>query len=212
MSAEDAKASARDRLLDAAIKIVRAKGFAATNLDEICVEAGVTKGAFFHHFKSKEEWAVAAAGRWSTMTAALFAGAPYHRPADPLDRILAYVAFRRNLIAGDIAEFTCLVGTMAQEAFTTSTAIQQACWTSMAEHAGTLVADIEAAMRARSLETEWTAESLALHTQAVIQGAFILAKASGDPQHAVDSIDHLYRYIEALFARAAAGTGAAEPS
>jgi hypothetical protein len=37
--------------------------------------------------------------------------------------------------------------------------------------------DIEEAMRQRGIEAEWTAESLALYTQATIQGAFILAKA-----------------------------------
>jgi len=35
----------------------------------------------------------------------------------------------------------------------------------------------------------------------VIQGAFILAKASGDPQRAIESIDHLYRYLKLLFNR-----------
>lgn len=41
--------------------------------------------------------------------------------------------------------------------------------------------------------------SLALHTQAVIQGAFILAKATGGAEIAAESIDHLFRYIEMLF-------------
>ena len=43
---------------------------------------------------------------------------------------------------------------------------------------------------------DWTAKSLALHIQAVIQGAFILAKAAGGAEIAADSIDHLRRYIE----------------
>jgi TetR/AcrR family transcriptional repressor of nem operon len=51
---------------------------------------------------------------------------------------------------------------------------------------------------------DWTAQSLALHTQAVIQGAFILAKATGGAEIAADSIDHLRRYIEMLFG---VGTG-----
>jgi TetR/AcrR family transcriptional regulator, transcriptional repressor for nem operon len=46
---------------------------------------------------------------------------------------------------------------------------------------------------------QWTAKSLALHTQAVIQGTFILAKATGGAEIAADSIDHLHRYIEMLF-------------
>jgi TetR/AcrR family transcriptional regulator, transcriptional repressor for nem operon len=53
---------------------------------------------------------------------------------------------------------------------------------------------------------DWTAKSLALHTQAVIQGAFILAKATGGAEIAADSLDHLRSYIEMLFG---VGTGQA---
>lgn len=42
--------------------------------------------------------------------------------------------------------------------------------------------------------------SLALHTQAVIQGAFILAEATGGADVAADGVDHLRRYVETLFA------------
>ncbi|AXS41283.1 TetR/AcrR family transcriptional regulator [Breoghania sp. L-A4] len=204
-----AKRNARAKLLDAALSVIRTKGFAATTVDELCAAAGVTKGAFFHHFRSKDELGVAAADFWSEMTGQLFAQAAYHGHADPLDRVLAYVDFRKDLLQGGVPEFTCLVGTMVQETYETAPAIRDACARSITGHAATLEADIEAAMRARNMTPEWTAKSLALHTQAVIQGAFILAKATGGAELAADSIDHLRRYIEMLFgARAAAhGTG-----
>ena len=44
-----------------------------------------------------------------------------------------------------------------------------------------------------------TAASLAAHTQAVLQGGFILAKATGDPDLARESVDHLIRYVRQLF-------------
>jgi len=58
-------------------------------------------------------------------------------------------------------------------------------------------------MKRYRIRAPWTAESLALHTQAVLQGAFILAKAKakakGGAAIAAASIDHLHRYIELLF-------------
>lgn len=193
------RGNARNRLLEAARDIIRAKGFAATSVDDLCRMADVTKGAFFHHFGSKEALGVAAADFWAETTSAFFASAPYHAPADPLDRVLAYVAFRKAIVEGEIAEFTCLVGTMAQETYASAPDIRDACARSIFGHAATLEADIEAAREMRGIKADWTAESLARHTQAVLQGAFVLAKAANDPALARESLDHLDRYIRHLF-------------
>jgi TetR/AcrR family transcriptional repressor of nem operon len=193
------RGEARGRLLAAARDIIRARGFAGTTIDDLCAAAAVTKGAFFHHFASKEELGVAAARFWAETTTQFFAAAPYHRPHDALDRVLAYIAFRRSLIGGDIADFTCLVGTMAQEVHDTAPAIRDACGTSIFGHAQTLEADIAAAMADRGIAGAWTAASLARHTQVVIQGAFVLAKAGNDPALAREALDHLDRYIRLLF-------------
>ena len=192
------RGSARTRLLDASRDAIRARGFAATSVDELCQIAEVTKGSFFHHFKSKEALGVAAAQHWAEMTSAFFAAAPYHVPEDPLDRVLAYVAFRKSIIAGDLPAFTCLVGTMVQEVYDVSPAIRDACGRSIFGHAATLQADIMRPCQ-RGISGGWTAESLARHTQAVIQGAFVLAKAGNDPALARECIDHLDRYIRLLF-------------
>ncbi len=192
--------SARTRLLEAARDMIRARGFSATSVDEICRAAGVTKGAFFHHFPSKEALGVAAAQFWTETTGALFAAAPYHGPADPLDRVLAYIDFRSLLLDGDPAAFTCLAGTLVQETFGSSDPIRAACEASIFGHAATLEADIALAMAQHGV-TGTSARSLALHTQAVLQGGFILAKAAGGPAIARESAAHLRRYFELLFNR-----------
>jgi TetR/AcrR family transcriptional repressor of nem operon len=191
-------ANAASKLLQAATDVIRTKGYSATSVDDLCSAAGVTKGAFFHHFASKEAMAVAAAEHWSEITGALFAAAPYHRLADPLDRVLGYIEFRADLLHGPVEAFTCLVGTMVQEAFVISPAIRDACNTCISDHARRLEADIAAAMEQYGV-TGVSAQSLALHTQVVLQGAFILAKARGGPDVARDSVAHLKSYFRLLF-------------
>jgi TetR/AcrR family transcriptional repressor of nem operon len=191
----------RTRLLDATLNVVRAKGYTAARIEDVCAEAGLTKGSFFHHFKSKEDLALAAAAHWDAHATELFATAPYHELPDPLERLIAYIDFRKEILTGDLPEFTCFAGTIIQEAYRTHPEISAACERGIATHAKTLVADIRAAMRKYDVCGNWSAESLALHIQAVIQGGFILAKAKGSAAVAVQCLDHLRLYIEQIFTR-----------
>lgn len=192
------RGDARIRLLEAARDVIRLRGFDATSIDDLCEAAAVTKGSFFHHFASKEALGVAAAEYWTETTGTFFAAAPYHQSDDPFERILAYVAFRKSMINGEFAQFSCLVGTMVQDVFATSPAIRDACGRSILGHAKTLEADLEAALRARRI-TNITAASLARHTQTVVQGAFIMAKAGNNAALARESLDHLDLYFRLLF-------------
>jgi TetR/AcrR family transcriptional repressor of nem operon len=195
------RVSARDKLLDAAVQVVRQKGYAATSVDDLCRAAGVTKGAFFHHFASKEELGVAAAQYWSDFTTAFFDSAPYQKLSDPLDRLLGYIDFRRDILRGNLEDFTCLLGTMVQEAYETSPKIRQACDASISRHAAAVGRDIAAAKKLYAPDAKWSAEELALFTQVVMQGSFILAKAKHGPAAAEAAVLHLKRYIECLFSK-----------
>jgi TetR/AcrR family transcriptional repressor of nem operon len=199
MTSAEVRHESKTKLLQAALRVIRAKGYSATRIEDVCEAAGLSKGSFFHHFDTKQALALAAADYWIEGTGALFASAPFHAPADPVDRLLAYVDFRKSLLEGELSEFTCLIGTMVQETYDTHPAIREACNRSISGHAATLIPDIEEAIRQRGIEPDWTAESLALYTQATIQGAFILAKAKQSAAIAAESIDHLRRYIELLF-------------
>jgi TetR/AcrR family transcriptional regulator, transcriptional repressor for nem operon len=197
----DTRHASKTKFLDAALHVIRYKGYTATRVEDICEAAQLTKGSFFHHFDTKEDLALAAAEHWRVMTSAVFASAPYQAISDPRDRLLAYVDFRKAILQGELADFTCLVGTMVQEVYDTHPAIRAACEKSISEHAATLEVDIAECMRQYKVKGNWTAQSLALYTQAAIQGAFILAKAKGGPAVAADCIDHLRRYLELLFAQ-----------
>jgi len=194
-----AQHESKTKLLDAALQVIRTKGYEATTVDEVCESAGLTKGSFFHHFKSKEHLAVAAARHFADMADSVFSNAPYRKLADPLDRLLGYVDFRRAILNRELPEFTCLLGTMVQETYETHPSIRRACERHISEHAATLAADIAEAKRRHAPRARWTPESLALFTQAAIQGAFVLAKARHGPEVADECLAHLRRYLELLF-------------
>jgi len=194
-----ARGDARKAVLDAALMLVRRQGWSATSIDQLCRAAGVTKGALFHHFASKEALGVAAARHWGEVTTPLFASADYHHCDDPLDRVLGYLEFRVALAEGPLEDITCFAGTTVQETFASSEAIRAACGEVIMDHAARLAEDFNAAIGKYPPRNPVTADSLALYTQTVLQGGFVLAKAKGDNAPLLDAIAHLKRYLELLF-------------
>jgi len=193
--------TSRERLLDAAILLIRTKGYTAMRVEDVCAETGLTKGSFFHHFASKEDLAMAAAERFASRSDTMFSRAAYRSHADPLERLLGYIDFRQGAMQGDLAAFTCLFGMLAQETYSTHPQLSESAGRHIEQHATTLEGDIEAARAARIPDADWSAHGLAMFTQAVIQGAFVLAKSQHDPAVAADCLDHLRRYLQMTLAQ-----------
>jgi TetR/AcrR family transcriptional repressor of nem operon len=193
------KPPSRTRLLDAALHLVRAKGYAATTVDDICHRAGVTKGSFFHHFKSKDDLALSAVAYWEAKTASLFAAAGYHQAEDPLDRLLGYVDFQVAILTGELPDYTCLLGTLVQETYATHPKIRAACERALSAHTAELTRDVEAAKRLYAPRAAWSAESVGNFIQAVLQGSFILAKAKQGPEVVREDLELLRRTLRVLF-------------
>jgi len=194
------RGEARARLIMAARSLVRHKGFAATSVDDLCAAAGVTKGAFFHHFPSKEALGVALIDDWTETTGAMFAAHPYNSLPDPLDRVFGYLDLRREILGQPIPEFSCVAGTSVQEAYETSPAMRQAAARSIASGFEHVRPHLAAALAAHPVPGV-SAESLAQQFQVAVQGGIILAKALADPAPAREAFDHLERYLRLLFGR-----------
>jgi TetR/AcrR family transcriptional repressor of nem operon len=189
----------KTRLLGAALNVIRAKGYASTTVEDICHTAGLTKGSFFHHFKSKDDLALSAAAHWSELTEGFFAAAPYHNSPDPLQRLLGYVDFRAEILRGELAEYTCLLGTLVQETYATHPDIRAACDAGMSRHIEIITRDVEAAKARYAPAAPWSAASVGYFIQSVLQGAFIFAKAKLDSEVAHQSLAHLRHYLELIF-------------
>ena len=197
----DAHHESKSALLDAALSVFRTKGYTATRVEDICEAAGLTKGSFFHHFKSKDDLALSAIAHWEAMTEGRFAAAPYHKPTDPLDRLIGYLKFRGSILTGELPDYTCLLGTLVQETYSTHPDIRAACDRGLSRHIAALARDLEAAKKLYAPKARWSAESVGYFIQSVLQGSFVFAKARQNPEVVRENLDHLQRYLQYLFDR-----------
>ena len=54
----------RSRILEAAVKQFAVNGYNKASVDDICEQAGVSKGAFYHHFQTKQDVFLALLDGW----------------------------------------------------------------------------------------------------------------------------------------------------
>jgi TetR/AcrR family transcriptional repressor of nem operon len=115
-----------------------------------------------------------------------------------LDRLLGYLDFRAAILTGELADYTCLLGTLIQETYATHPKIRAACERALSAHIAELTRDVEAARQLYSPTAPWSAESVGNFIQAVLQGSFILAKAKQGPEVIRQNLEHLRRTLRAL--------------
>lgn len=202
----------RERLLDAALRVVRERGLGASRIDDVCACAGLTKGSFFHHFKGKDDLMLAAAKHWNEHTRRYFDGASYRAEASARSRLLAYVDFRLAGVDGELWEVSCFAGTIVQDAYLRQPELATLCAGNILDHVTELEREIESALAEANASVDWTPRSLALHIQGSIQGALILAKAAADVGAAKAALLHLKHHLEHLLPTAGAATPAGEPA
>ncbi len=54
----------RSKIIESAIKLFSSRGFNIASVDDICADAGISKGAFYHHFESKQALFLALLDGW----------------------------------------------------------------------------------------------------------------------------------------------------
>ena len=87
-SAADAARTAQD-ILVSATDLLAARGFAAVSLDDVAGAAGVTRGAVYHHYRSKAGLFRAVAARLQSKVAGAVVAAAEGAGADPYEQLRA---------------------------------------------------------------------------------------------------------------------------
>lgn len=188
-----AESGVRQRLIAAATDLFRRAGFVAVTVDEICRQAGVTKGAFFHHFESKEALAHECLAAWDRMAQGLEQGAPFQRATDPVEKVLGYMDFFTGLFSNPKLFKSCLAGTTVQEVADTNPALRESAHACFRSAQSRLEALLSAA--ARQQRKRLDAASLASLWMSALQGSLILSKASQDESVITTSLTHVRQYI-----------------
>lgn len=198
------EAPTRERILDAAQELILEHGFSATTVDRVLERAGVSKGAFFHYFASKHELGRVLLERYAEADARIldeFMGKAEAAGGDAADQLIDFVRQFEDA-AGDLfAQPGCLFVSFIYERIPESRSNADIISGNVELWRSRLVEKLDEAVRARPPASPVDLESLADQFFTVFEGAFILARATGEPDRVRAQLVQLRHYLELLFDR-----------
>ncbi|MDP0490029.1 MAG: TetR/AcrR family transcriptional regulator [Verrucomicrobiota bacterium JB023] len=193
-SPEETRAS----LVEATVKLILGQGFAATRVDEICREAGVTKGAFFHHFASKEDIGKAAIDWWGRMGDRVYSPAWSDDGRDPLTRLNQMLEIMHSFTERP-DPCVCVVGMMSQEYGQTDTPYRECCQQELDNWTKQVAKLLAEAKKKHRPGTRFDPLTVANFLNSLWQGSMLIAKTQGQPRLIQDNLAIARSYLLTLF-------------
>jgi TetR/AcrR family transcriptional repressor of nem operon len=177
---------ARERLIEAAFRLWFTRSYADVGVNEICAEAGVRKGSFYHFFASKADLAIAVIDdvwqRFRTEVAGRFLE---NESLPPLQRLEALIEHDYRFAVASKAEtghvWGCPIGNLAVELSTQDDDVRERLNEFFGLWAGEFTRLLDEAVAAGDLPPHDT-RAAGVSLLAYVQGMTVLAKTGNDPE------------------------------
>lgn len=193
----------KERILDTAMQLVLEHGYGGMSVDQVITGAGITKGAFFHHFKTKNDLAHALLERYIQMDEAMLhelMGRAEQLSRDPLQQYLIFVGLLEELLRkSDDPPPGCLIASYVYQLELFSPQTQQAVISGFREWERVLVPKLTAAIAKQTPRLSVTAEQLYDNLMSLFEGGVIMGKLYRKGVTLADQVAQHKSYIELLF-------------
>ena len=200
----ETRAPARDRLLDAAESLINGQGFAASSVEQIIQEAGVTKGTFFYHFKTKNDLARALIDRFAAGDQELLRTSMERAEKladDPLQQLLIFVG-----LVIEVAEQLdtepnpgCLFATYCFESGLFDDETKGVIESAMTNWRRVVGDKLREAAEKHPPRVEFDPDVVADMITVLFEGAFVMSRSLGGPGVFAQQLKEYRTHVQLLF-------------
>lgn len=183
----------------ATVQLMLKRGFAATSVDQICAEAGLTKGSFFHHFSSKEAIGQAAVEWWGVFGTAQYAEAWKDESLDPLEQLHRMFDIMIGFTEREDQVCTCMVGMMSQELAQTHPVIRESCAKELDLWTANAVKLLATAKQKHAVTRDFDPEAVAWFLNSLWQGSMLVGKVKQQPEIIRSNLQLARSFVDGLF-------------
>lgn len=204
MSRRDGKAT-RERIMDTAESLILRFGYTGTTVDKLIAEAGITKGAFFYHFKAKDDLGRALIERFKERDAETFSKTRSRAEKlsdDPLQQVLIFIGLFKEMFEGLEQPYPgCLFASYVYELQQFDDETKQVISDAFRSWRVLLMEKFEAAIAVHPPKLPVDTSSLADMFTVMLEGAFITGKALDEAELVSQQLQHFRNYVMLLFSR-----------
>jgi TetR/AcrR family transcriptional regulator, transcriptional repressor for nem operon len=104
----------KERLLEAGLAMLLQRGYSGLGIQDVLSETGIPKGSFYHHFESKEDFALQVIDQYMLEVHAGLDACLRDSPLPPLERVRDFFEKTREKYRGE-GYLGCLLGGLGQE-------------------------------------------------------------------------------------------------
>ncbi len=191
-----ARITAKEKILETALDCFCACGYPATSVDDIIAKACVSKGSFYHAFKSKEDLGLATIERYIQHLNEVLAQGPHREIREPIPKALAFVDHVADK-ASELWARGCLMGSFAVDLAHAQPRVQRllkSVFTRLEQDLRTVFDPFAAHLGAGAP----SGAELARQFITQVQGAIVLGHAHGDMAMTSESLRGFRRYLAGL--------------
>lgn len=193
----------KEKLMDIAERNILASGFAATSIESLITEAGISKAGFFYHFDSKNALAYALMQRYREQDAFLFSSM-FKRAAeltdDPLQQMLVFIKLLAEMMENiEGLHPGCLVASFTYESHQINKEVKAITADSVKDWRRLFKAQIEKINTVYSAKADTNSDDLADMLSTIIEGGIVVSRALNDPNILVKQLMEYRNYISLLY-------------
>jgi len=193
----------RKRILDTAQAMILDHGYAGVSVDQLISSMGLTKGAFFHHFKSKQALARTLIQRYSDDGVQLFRdnlARAKKLSDDPLQQFLIFIGLYEELFEGLAEPYPgCLLASYVMEMQQFDEEMRSIINVEFELSRTELTKLIKEISKRYPPHVALDPVSLADCFMSAFEGAFILSKSLHEADITAQQLRHYKTYVELLF-------------
>ena len=195
---QDPPETTRDRILFCAFKEVHLNGFQSASIQNIINAAGVTKGALYHYFDSKDAIGLALLDEIFTKYVETNYIAPISNTNDPITTFIEFLQASGSKMTEEDVALGCPMDHFSQEMAPINQQFQKRIDRLYQKKSDALVSAFKRGQVAGNVTREVPAESIALMVTATLQGCMGIAKNTRSLDSLMQCGEGLIHYLESL--------------